>query len=849
MASASVLVCRCVPPSGMDRSLSEVVASPRRGRPSSLGGAAVETPPKTPATSHCRCVTGTLESAHALSLPYSVCDAVAKAIWSHAKAHAEGKGDTVLPANIGLASSDCSGHDRSGSPSAKRRRSTCNDLAVPDHLKAIFARCGPTQPSQTQDDQTNASSSSDDTLVHARGVLDLALVQAGVDTAVAAEILARVRAMALSASAYWREVSVDLSKAASSLYRYLEHQRLLYWRHQPWRGVNLGGWLLLEPGPSYPLFEEHPLPDAEGEEARCEWGLMEVLHSTKGAEGAAEVMRRHRERHITKNDFQRIRACGMNAVRLPFGSWVVMGPREGEPYIGSGIEFIDRAVDWAEEVGLQIVLDLHGCPGGESGEAPCGRRQRPHGTWQWQQWDFQASLKILEVVAQRYCDRSCVTGIAVCNEPSNEVPLTRLCQYYDQAITLIRSCGLPASRVAAVLPVFQRPEDKFARKWQAMTGDRHQNFCFDIHCYHCFENEFNGKSLAQQLRAVEDNAPFFKKYPIVVGEWSLSLGVATWSTCGERDEDEVHTLFGRAQAKVLKETTHGNFFWNWTERPDSVDWNYQVAYDRGMLCGPAPSLPLWDGRGEDPLEQQFNPCEGEQRVLFGDKVCLRVFYGRYVDVYGSFVNAQWVEKGSWQQFVVCPVESRKGPRQEVRSGDVVQLRAHNGRFLAAAPASGGREVSAQKGSSSSSSFVVHVLHSEVMKHLSVVYLECKATRTVVDADDEADGLFARYRDRGLWQQLVVEKVPSRRRPSEGKLGEKCGRGEDNAPPTPKNRAAAAPPPSAKRARLTSKSISLLSLSTAAESIGRSSSILSMLTSVASSSESGFQQRLAVASTA
>ena len=28
-----------------------------------------------------------------------------------------------------------------------------------------------------------------------------------------------------------------------------------------WAGVNLGGWLLLEPGPSYPLFTQHPLKD------------------------------------------------------------------------------------------------------------------------------------------------------------------------------------------------------------------------------------------------------------------------------------------------------------------------------------------------------------------------------------------------------------------------------------------------------------------------------------------------------------------------------------------------------------------------------------------------------------
>ena len=101
--------------------------------------------------------------------------------------------------------------------------------------------------------------------------------------------------------------------------------------------------------------------------------------------------------------------------------------RPKEPYVGPALEYIDRAVSWAEEwrtskvegcavrcldeqeFDLQIVLDLHGCPGGESPEAgklkwrvlffrfalihsqaPCGRRQRPESRWNWKHWDFQA---------------------------------------------------------------------------------------------------------------------------------------------------------------------------------------------------------------------------------------------------------------------------------------------------------------------------------------------------------------------------------------------------------------------------------------------------------------------------
>merc|ERR1719313_2309357 len=114
----------------------------------------------------------------------------------------------------------------------------------------------------------------------------------------------------------------------------------------PWNGVSLGGWLLLEPGPSYPLFSQHPDPRSKKEQ-RCEWELMQVLRKSLGKAKAFEVLKEHRDTHITKSDFERIRSYGLNAVRLPFGYWVVTGPSAGEPYFGPAIEYIDQAVTWA----------------------------------------------------------------------------------------------------------------------------------------------------------------------------------------------------------------------------------------------------------------------------------------------------------------------------------------------------------------------------------------------------------------------------------------------------------------------------------------------------------------------
>mmetsp|Transcript_21900 Transcript_21900/g.61188 ORF Transcript_21900/g.61188 Transcript_21900/m.61188 type:complete len:603 (-) Transcript_21900:213-2021(-) len=522
-----------------------------------------------------------------------------------------------------------------------------------------------------------------------------------------------------------------------------------------WNGVSLGGWLLLEPGPASPLFERNTDP-RHTHDVRCEWDLMTYMRQKKGREHAAAVIQKHRETHIAKRDFEQIRACGLNAVRLPFGYWVVLGATGREPYHGPGLEFIDRAVDWAEQCGLQIVLDLHGCPGGESGEAPCGRRRRPHGTWNWRQWRFDQSLEALQVVARRYHSRKCVTGIEVCNEPSGSVPSAKLCEYYYKAANLIREAGMIKSRVAIVLPIFQRPEDEFIQEWKEYSQGRHENVCFDVHCYHCFENDFNGKTLAEQFRHVELNAKWLRTSNFVVGEWSLALGCAAWSTCGNMEEKEVYKTFGGLQLEAYKSASHGRFFWNWTERDDCLEWNFQTACREGLLST-IPRLPRWNRNGEDPLEETLNPSPPEPCVLFGDTVYLRTFYGRYIDVDGCSVSARWPDKGEWQSFVFCPPAGQTvAAHQKIVTGQVVRLQNRAGRFLYVG--SDGRVYASKRVSAAKSEFLLHVDEGKVLKHRGFVYLKGKATPNFVDADDEQDGLFTRYPDMGDWQRIAVEKM-------------------------------------------------------------------------------------------
>ncbi|CAE7499072.1 exgA [Symbiodinium pilosum] len=474
---------------------------------------------------------------------------------------------------------------------------------------------------------------------------------------------------------------------------------------------------------------------------------MEFLRSRQ----ALHVLHRHRETFLSKQDFQAIHDMGLNSVRVPFGYWVVLGPSAGEPYEGPALDMLDKAVQWAEECHLEVLLDLHGCPGGESADAPCGHRQRPESKWVWQQWRRLETLKALEVVARRYRDRKCVTGIAVCNEPSRLIPAEILASFYDEAVDVVRAAGM-TDRVTVVLPVFQRCLRTFEALWRQISKGRHRNTCFDVHHYHCFEDAWNRMTLAEHLRAVEDHGREFQEFPLVVGEWSLALGGRAASAMCPR---EAMNLFARAQLNAYSQASHGWFFWNWRDGAGPA-WDFRSSFLQGLLEGAAPILPTWNGLGEDPLERLLEPTVGDPYVRYGHAVCLRSWNGRCVDVEKSKVSARWFEGGDWQTFLICPAASSAGCSGAVRDGDVVRLLAHSGVSLGVSTSG---KVLCRPGRSINCELTVLLkanpgCHRQ-LRHKDQIYLQCRTSGRVLDV--EGSRVAARFQHFGEWQSLSIER--------------------------------------------------------------------------------------------
>lgn len=498
-------------------------------------------------------------------VPFAVVEAVSAFVWSHAKANGKRAAASSPP-----------------TPPRKRRRASPVEHGCVDR-RGVLPTFQLSQLSQTQPDEDTVPSVEAELLAQTRKVFDTTMHDTGsIEGDAPAEVWNNVRNMTLAAVSYWREVSLqDLSKACGYLARFAEHQRRLYWKHPRWHGVNLGGWLLVEPGPSAQFFDKHG-------PANCEWDLTQRMRERLGVEGTQQAFKEHRESFITEEDIRKIRAFGLNAVRVPIGYWGVESAEE-DGFASPCVEFLDRVVEWCAAHGLQVLIDLHGAPGGESGERPCGRERTD---WHWEDWRFDQSIALLRVLAQRYKGNPCVTGVSVCNEPSETVPAEKLCEFYDRAVTAVRE-SMPPDEVAISLPVYRSERlDDIWRIWcQSYDGfARHPNVCFDLHLYHCFGQWWQRQSLGQQLRMTKRHRKILRRVPAVVGEWSLALNPRAHAEAeGPAEEDQALRDFAAAQLDAYNQASHGWFFWNWRDSPKQPGWDLGNCIERrwlshGQLC-------------------------------------------------------------------------------------------------------------------------------------------------------------------------------------------------------------------------------------------------------------------------
>ncbi len=355
------------------------------------------------------------------------------------------------------------------------------------------------------------------------------------------------------------------------------------------RGVNLGGWLVLEKWMKPSLFA----------------GLAATDETTWCAElgtAAPRLLRAHWDSFITREDFSWLAARGINAVRIPLGHWIFGPPypyhaaygANPHPFVEGGVEVLDRAMDWAEEFGLRVVLDLHAAPGCQNGFDNGGIKDVCE--WHTREEYLAHSVEVLGRLAARYRGRRGLHAIEVLNEPHSDVPTQLLKDYYRRANRVIRAHCAP-QEVAVVFHDGFRSHREFLGLFQEPDF---ANVLFDVHRYQCFERADIDLDIHGHLHKAgmlwKDEAIEIQRelgVPAIAGEWSLGLDlrvVSLWApgpynhALEHMDAFRQHTaLRGYAAAQMLAfEHYRGWFFWSYRTETTPA-WSFRDAVERGWL--------------------------------------------------------------------------------------------------------------------------------------------------------------------------------------------------------------------------------------------------------------------------
>lgn len=357
------------------------------------------------------------------------------------------------------------------------------------------------------------------------------------------------------------------------------------------RGVNLGGWLVLEKWMTPSLFE--------GMEATDEttWCVEQGVTGER-------VLHKHWNTFITEKDFKWLSKVGINTVRIPVGYWIFGDlsdypyhrtfDNNSKPFVTGGIKILDKAFKWANKHNIKVVIDLHCAPGCQNGFDNGGLMNICE--WTSKQEYIGFTVTTLGRLAKRYASNPALYGIEILNEPRWDIPTDLLKGFYTDSYHAIRK-WCPSEEVAVIYMDGFRPHTEY--DGFMVDDDEYENVMMDYHRYQCFSREEQNKNIYEHTTQsvvdwkVEADALINAGHKAYCGEWSLGLDlkvVSLWAkppfnhALESMDEFQLNNamrLYGASQLMAF-ERLNGWFFWSYKTETTPA-WCFRECVERGWL--------------------------------------------------------------------------------------------------------------------------------------------------------------------------------------------------------------------------------------------------------------------------
>ena len=352
---------------------------------------------------------------------------------------------------------------------------------------------------------------------------------------------------------------------------------------KPIRGVNLGGWLIVEHSTTAtsPVWEGVPDDIAN----KGEYSTIKYL----GHERGDSQFDRHRSTFITEQDFKDIAAIGLNTVRIPVGYWITGFDNSGggdpngwKTYTPGAIDYLDKAIrEWAPNNNILVLISMHAAKGSQNGRDSTSPIELDHAYWSSYKENVDNTLDVVEWLARRYNNDVAFLGIGLLNSPENQNE-TVLKQYYYDAYARIRAfsdCLLTTS------PTFSERIAE-AEGWKGfMSPPKWYGVRHECHRYQVWgfepENGWNAEKIINYVNdELTNDILSWTGNWLYISEWSLGSKVSM-------DDDDTLRRYGQVQLKAFSHARGGWTYWTWKTYNDDGSsknqWSMKSMIKRGIL--------------------------------------------------------------------------------------------------------------------------------------------------------------------------------------------------------------------------------------------------------------------------
>ncbi|KAI7707576.1 hypothetical protein KC353_g11563 [Hortaea werneckii] len=340
----------------------------------------------------------------------------------------------------------------------------------------------------------------------------------------------------------------------------------------PIRGVNLGGWFVTEQWITPSLYRSTNADD--------EWSLCNKL----GKDRCSSHLEDHWSSFFSRDDFEDMAAAGLNAVRIPLGYWAV-DVNDYEPYVSGQYPYLIRAVNWASELGMRVLIDLHGAPGSQNGQDNSG---------------------LIGPRSSHEMSTATVMGIELLNEPrlssngtDDDFPMDQLKSFYTDASRTVRRANPDESMNVTIHDAFWGPG--YWANYNPTDSDASspaRRLAVDTHQYYAFAQQasYNHDQILQSICNVsmELKQPQAQTGipPTIVGEFSLQTGDSNPHGDHDSDDDQEqrtwYRLFFESQIVGYSPNAEGQssigwMYWTWKTEYDIDTWSYRRGLQDGYI--------------------------------------------------------------------------------------------------------------------------------------------------------------------------------------------------------------------------------------------------------------------------